>query len=66
MKRYIIAGLLTSAILFPLFGYVYMKGWNTGVETYKQSKAFQMTLDSMYRFGLYDGQASCGGKHVAH
>lgn len=54
MKRYILAGLGIAAILFPLFWYVYSKGMEDGVARYKRSKQFQLTLDSMYRFGLVD------------
>lgn len=63
MKRYLAAVLLTSAILFPLFWYVYQKGMEDGVARYKRSKQFELTLQSMYRFGLAD----CGEeKHVDH
>lgn len=63
MKRYIVAALLTAGILFPLFGYVYQKGMEDGVTRYKRSKQFELTLQSMYRFGLAD----CGEKtHVGH
>lgn len=63
MKRYLAAAFLTSVILFPLFWYVYQKGAEDGVVRYKRSKQFEMTLQSMYRFGLAD----CGeDKHVVH
>lgn len=63
MKRYIAAGLLTAAILFPLFWYVYSKGMEDGVTRYKRSKQFELTLQSMFRFGL----AACEEEeHVAH
>lgn len=54
IKRYLAATLLTSAILFPLFWYVYQKGVKDGVARYKRSKQFEMTLQSMYRFGSLD------------
>lgn len=63
MKRYLTAALLTSAILFPLFWYVYQKGAEDGVVRYKRSKQFEMTLQSMYRFGLLDCEED---KHVVH
>lgn len=54
MKRYLAAVFLTAAILFPLFWYVYQRGAEDGVARYKRSKQFEMTLQSMYRFGLLD------------
>lgn len=63
MKQYLIAALVTAVILFPLFGYVYARGWDDGVERYKRSKSFQMTLNSMYVYGLDDGRAECSHKH---
>lgn len=63
MKRYIKAMFLLAPILFPLFLYVYMKGMEDGVTRYKHSKQFEMTLQSMYRFGLTDCRED---KHVAH
>lgn len=62
MKQYLLASLGIAAILLPLFWYVYSKGMEDGVARYKRSKNFEMTLQSMYRFGLAD----CGDKHVAH
>lgn len=62
MKRYIVAGLYLSIILFPLFCYTYVKGMADGVARYKTSKNFYMTLYSMYRYGVIDGYAACGGK----
>lgn len=63
MKRYVLASLGIAAILFPLFWYVYSKGMEDGVARYRHSKQFQLTLDSMYRFGLGDCKE---GNHVAH
>lgn len=66
MKRYFKAFLAISATLLPLFGYVYAKGREDGVAAYKQSRSFQLTLDSMYRFGLLDGRRDCAGERHAH
>lgn len=62
MKQRILAAIATAAILFPLFGYVYLQGRADGVADYKRSKSFQLTLDSMYRFGQLD----CKGDEHAH
>lgn len=59
MKRYITAGLLTAAILFPLFAYTYKQGMNDGVARYKRSKNFELTLQSMYFFGRGDAVVDC-------
>lgn len=64
MKHYIKAGLLTAAILFPLFWYVYQKGMEDGVARYKRSAQFQLTLDSMFNFGLQECREE--KTHVAH
>ena len=55
MRRFVMAGLLASFVLFPLFAYTYMRGWKDGVAHYRRSDEFAMTLESMYRFGLIDG-----------
>lgn len=62
MRQRIIAAFATAIILFPLFGYVYMKGRADGVSDYKHSENFRLTLESMYRFGLAD----CKGREHAH
>jgi hypothetical protein len=59
MKRFIFASFATMAILFPLFGYVYIRGSEDGIAYYKQSKGFRMTLDRMYRYGFDDGRDAC-------
>lgn len=75
MKRYLLASLGIAAILFPLFWYVYSKGMEDGVTRYKRSKNFELTLQSMFLYGLGDGivrccnnEFTCGEekKHVAH
>lgn len=55
MKRFIVAGLLLSLVLFPIFGYVYARGMTDGVDRYRDSRQFKMTLLSMYMFGVQDG-----------
>jgi hypothetical protein len=55
MKRFIVAGLLTALVLFPMFGYVYMRGAADGISRYRDSNQFKMTLFSMYAFGVQDG-----------
>jgi hypothetical protein len=55
MKRYIFPSLLTALILFPLFGYTYVRGCQDGVVRYKRSKNFMLTLYSMYMMGFRDG-----------
>ena len=57
MKRFIAAAALTSLVLFPLFGYVYFQGMIDGVARYRGSRQFQLTLFSMYRFGVLDACA---------
>lgn len=54
MKRFLVAGLLTTLILFPMFGYVYVQGMMDGVVRYRASKSFELTLRSMYAFGVKD------------
>ncbi len=54
MKRRVMAGFLSTIILFPLFWYVYSKGIEDGVTRYKHSRQFELTLQSMYHFGLAD------------
>ncbi len=44
--------------------YMYAKGAVDGVARYKNSHQFQLTLDSMYRYGLDDGRLEgCHGKN---
>lgn len=65
MRRFIVASLLVSLVLFPLFGYTYLKGCQDGIARYKQSKNFMLTLYSMYLFGVGDGckgGSICEGK----
>lgn len=54
MKRFIVAGFLSTLILFPMFGYVYVQGMVDGVVRYRASKSFELTLRSMYLFGVKD------------
>lgn len=54
MKRFIVAGLLTALMLFPMFGYVYLCGRADGIAAYKVSRQFHKTLYSMYMFGMKD------------
>lgn len=45
-------------LVFLLVGsYLFCKGEVVGVEKYKHSKNFQMTLESAYRFGYLDGKS---------
>ena len=63
VKQYLKAALGTALILFPLFGYVYIRGGNDGIRWYRSSKQFYYTLYSMYMFGYKDGYAKhCGEK----
>lgn len=62
MRRFISLSLGVSLILFPLFGYTYLRGCIDGVARYQRSKRFALTLYSIYRFGFIDGVDSCGGK----
>jgi hypothetical protein len=55
MRRFIIGGLLVALIVFPLSAYVFLKGAAWGVERYRHSRQFNMTLFSMYMFGIHDG-----------
>jgi hypothetical protein len=55
MRRFIVAGFFVSLILFPLFVATYLRGMADGVERYRHSKQFMLTLYSMYMFGLKDG-----------
>lgn len=56
MRRFISASFLTALVLFPLFGYTYLRGCTDGVARYQKSRRFALTLYSMYRFGLVDGK----------
>jgi hypothetical protein len=63
MRRFISASFLTALVLFPLFGYTYMRGCSDGVTRYQRSRRFALTLYSMYMFGVQDGYDACkGGK----
>lgn len=64
IKRYVVAGLLTAAVLFPLFWYVYARGLEDGVARYKRSKQFELTLQSAAYFGLGDGIVRCCNKEI--
>lgn len=55
MIRFIKASLLVLLVLFPLFGYTFLKGAEWGVDRYRHSRQFFLTLYSMYMYGLSDG-----------
>jgi hypothetical protein len=59
MRRFIGGGLAVSLVLFPLFGYTYVKGGIDGVLRYQRSRRFALTLYSMYMFGVRDGYDKC-------
>lgn len=55
LRQLILLAVSVAAVLLPLDWYVYWRGGRDEVARYKRSRQFQMTLDSMYRFGLMDG-----------
>ena len=59
MRRLIVLFVTTTFLLLPLCFYMYGKGEMDGVEHYKHSKQFQLTLYSMYMFGARDGYDAC-------
>ena len=61
LRRFISAGFLVAVVLMPLFAYVYVRGVVDGVEHYRHSKQFVLTLEGMYRMGLMDG---CTDDHL--
>lgn len=61
MKRFIVAGLSVSLLMFPLLGYTYVKGGIDGVTRYQRSRRFALTLYSMYMFGVKEGCDKCKG-----
>lgn len=49
---------LYLAVMFFAFGtQLYMQGRMDGIRFYKQSRSFELVLQSMYNFGLVDGRA---------
>lgn len=61
LKDFAAAIIFGSLVLLPLAWCLYSRGMQDGVEHYKRSRQFQLTLQSMYRFGVADG---CTDDHL--
>jgi len=55
MKRLLAAVFLGFIVLAPTYLWVYCSGMRDGVARYKESPQFELTLQSMYSFGVTDG-----------
>lgn len=63
MRRLLLAVLFGFFVLAPTYLYVYDAGMSDGVVRYKRSPQFELTLKSMYSFGVIDGcshRGACG------
>jgi hypothetical protein len=54
MKRLLLAVFLGFIVLAPTYVWVYSAGMSDGVARYKRSPQFELTLKSMYMFGIMD------------
>jgi len=61
MRRFVAASFLSTLVLFPLFGYVYVRGEIDGIARYRDSRQFALTLLSMYQYGVWD---ACKDRHL--
>jgi hypothetical protein len=61
MRRLISLVLAVAVAAFPSFLYIYAKGYRDGIEHYKRSNSFVLTLESAYVYGLRDG---CSNKSL--